>query len=255
MTENQPGTVPYFKISSIPAENQIHTEILNTLRSIGIVVFACRGTTLDEWTSTIVSVLQPVATQIEIFTHLPLWRNIGVNLEKEVDRSEGTGESPLHMDFVNAEKPPDYVVLLCIRDDPLGGGASTLASIADATSALSPAERHILEQSIFIDGKVVDLNNVGSDINPFAVFDPDSPYPYRYTSQLLKQPLPFDANAALRRLQTELERRRLTFRLSPGQALIIDQHRYVHGKLSLGDGQSTIPPDSHRLLLHGFFRT
>jgi len=256
MTKNQLGIVANFVISnSTLAGNQIHAEILSSLRSNGIIVLSCPGIEIDEWTSAIASVLEPVATQIKIFTRQSLWRTIGVNLEKEVDRSEGTGESPLHMDFVNAEKPPDYVVLLCLRDDPLGGGASTLSSVAEAASDLSIAERRILEQSIFIDGKIIDLDNIGADINPFAVLSPDSPYAYRYTSQLLKQQLPLDVNAALRRLQTELERRKLTFRLSPGQALIIDQHRYVHGKLPLGDRQLTIPPDSRRMLLHGFFRT
>lgn len=221
----------------------------------GAAMVACEGETPDDWTASLAKLMQPTARQIRVFGNIPDWRTIGVNTTKDADRSEGTGESPLHMDFVNAEFPPEYVVLLCVQADPLGGGQSTLSSVTDALQCMSQDEREQLEVPQFVDGKVEGLENVGRDINPFSVLNVTAKYKIRYTAQLLKGAYSKRALAVLRRFHTELESRRISFLVPSGHALVIDQRHYVHGKLALGGRQETLPPEQRRKLLHGFFRS
>ena len=221
----------------------------------GAALVACKGKMPDHWTASIAKLMQPIASQIRVFSNRHNWRTVGVNTEKQADRSEGIGESPLHMDFVNAEFPPDYVVLLCVRTDPTGGGQSTLASMTDALQYMSQEEREQLKARQFMDGKVEGLENVGKDINPFPILSVAGDYKFRYTAQLLKGAYSESTLAAVRHFHAELESRRISFLIHSGHALIIDQRRYVHGKLALGGAQETLLPDQRRKLLHGFFRS
>src|ERR1039457_4105729 len=83
------------------------------------------------------ALLSAVGTPVQIFNKWPLWKPIYTMTEVEPSRAGGTGFIPLHMDFVNAEHPPDYTCLLCLRDDPLGGGHSIVSRTDVATDALS----------------------------------------------------------------------------------------------------------------------
>jgi hypothetical protein len=228
---------------------------IRALSKTGAALVACQGQTSEQWATSIENLMQPIARQIRVFGDRPKWRAIGVDTAKDADRSEGTGESPLHMDFVNAEFPPDYVVLLCVRTDPLAGGQSTLASLAAATSRMSQDERKHLEFRQFVDGKVDGLLNVGRDINPFAILSPNDNFKFRFTAQLLKQRYLAETEAALRHFHAELESQKSVFLVPSGHALIIDQHWHVHGKVGLGEGQEALPTAHRRLLLHGFFRS
>src|SRR5215471_1942788 len=74
--------------------------------------------------------LTTVGRPIQVFDNCTAWRSIGVDTQREPSRSEGVGESPLHMDFVNARNPPEYVMLYCERNDILGGGDTYLVPTA-----------------------------------------------------------------------------------------------------------------------------
>ena len=230
-------------------------DALDVLSRQGTVMVTCQGSTSEEWAASVASMMRPVARQIRVFPIREDWRTIGVDLARPADRSEGIGESPLHMDFVNAEYPPDYVVLLCLREDPLGGGQSTLASIDQAVASISLEDSHLLQQPIFRDGLIHNLSNIGQDVNPFRVLTPLGHVQFRYTAQLLKCNYPQESADALSRLHAKLQALRVSFLLPVGHALIINQHRYVHGKLPLGARQEQIPISNRRLLLHGFFRS
>ena len=87
--------------------------------------------------------------QIKIFDKLnSVWRKIGVDLNKDPNKSEGIGESPLHMDFVNSEFPPEIVCLFVIRPDSYGG-ESTLSRISGIEKDLIPSVIATLKKNIF----------------------------------------------------------------------------------------------------------
>jgi hypothetical protein len=184
-----------------------------------------------------------------------LWREVGVDLARPPDRSRGSGHLPLHMDFVNAERPPDLVCLLCVRPDPLGGGASLVAPIHGIEEALTQQDVAALSCPVFRDGEVRNLTGVGHDINPFAVISDDTSFRYRYTGHLLKTRMANAFSHALKAAARVLERRVVTVPLREGNLLIMDQHRVVHGRFPVGQGQNALPPEQRRLMLLSFLRT
>jgi hypothetical protein len=185
------------------------------------------------------------------------WRSVGVDLEKAPYRSEGVGLLPLHMDFVNAENPPDLICLVCLRPDPCGGGASLVAKTADIEELLDPRDIEVLSRPVYRDGQVANLSGVGGDINPFAVLSPTpgDRFPCRYVGHLLNSVTDPEARAAIQAFGRALDARTVAIQLEAGDLLIVDQHRAVHGKLPLGAGQEAVPAPARRELLLSFLRT
>ncbi|HET9897361.1 MAG TPA: TauD/TfdA family dioxygenase [Streptosporangiaceae bacterium] len=198
--------------------------------------------------------LSDLAEPIRIFANQSEWRPIGVKLDRAPDRSEGVGQSPLHMDFVNAQNPPDLVMLYCQRPDPAGGGQTTLAPIS-AVAQLDDDVREILRDRRYSDGQVVNLLNVGIDINPFAVLNRDDSWSFRYTERLLKSETNDETLQALQELDKIFRSSVQVVSLRDGDAVLINQHMAVHGRLPLGNGQYSIPSDSRRLIWQRFGRT
>ena len=231
------------------------SETLERLKAVGVAVLEFQGASESEWMQSVLRTMHPRADQIKVFLDLPLWRDVTVDLNRPPERSEGVGRSPLHMDFVNAEFPPDFVCLLCIRSDPLGGGDSTYAPVDWAVGMVSNADRKVLQRAVFEDGKVNRLENVGGDVNPFAVLSFGSRFEVRFTEQLLSGPLSLEEVAALRTFSDILNAHTQTSKLHPGHAILFDQRRWVHGKTPLGAGQEQLAPTDRRLLKHAFFRT
>jgi hypothetical protein len=182
-----------------------------------------------------------------------LWRGLEVDLTRPTNRSSGTGEQPLHLDFVNTSNPPDYVYLYCRRPDPLGGGANTVGSTIGIPAELSHQARRALRERTFRDGQVIDLVGVGHDINPFAVLNPGGRIPVRYTGRLLETTTG-PAKAAVEELKAVLDQRTVEVMLEPGDLLILDQRRAAHGRKGLGEGQELLQAAERRLLMHGFGR-
>jgi hypothetical protein len=194
-----------------------------------------------------------LATVIHVFANGPLWRHLGVDTSRPQDRSGGTGDQPPHMDFVNAALPPDYVFLYCARPDPLGGGASLVAPTR-VVDDLPDHQRDQLRRAIFADGKVVDLLNIGTDLNPFAVLEEGARFPLRYTGKLLRSTDDAAALAALRTLADRVAEATVRVPVGPGEMLVLDQRRVLHGRAALGGDQRDVEPERRRLLLHGFGR-
>ncbi len=191
--------------------------------------------------------------QIKIFAKLnSVWRKIKVDINKHPNKSEGIGESPLHMDFVNSEFPPDLVCLFAIRPD-LFGGESTISRIEEIENHLSTKSIEILKQKIFSDGKVEGLSSIGKDINPFPVISNSYKWKYRFTANLLKSESGSSLDA-LNELYNILVDRQLSYKLEKYNLLLINQHKMLHGKMPLGPNQQTINMDNSRLLMHGFIK-
>ncbi len=229
------------------------------LKQNGFVVISLRRL-LDSYPETVASgavtlLLSAFGTPIRVFANIAsLWRQIDVDLTRPPNRSRGIGALRLHMDFVNAENPPDLICLLCMRPDPRGGGSSLLARVEGVESHLGVHQLSTLSDPIYRDGAVVGLNGIGEDMNPFPVFSPGSRWRYRYTANLLNTPPTPDAEESLRALARVLEKHCVAVDLARGDCLIVDQHSTLHGRLPLGSDQSGLPPSERRLVLHAFIR-
>jgi hypothetical protein len=204
------------------------------------------------------AILAGVAVPFQPFQRWPLWKEIGTNLSAHPGRSTGTGHNALHMDLVNATRPPDYAALLCTRPDPLGGGPSILADARAAVTRLAPSTRALLADKAYRYGSFFDLSGVGEECAPFAVLDghPDDAGFVRFTAKMLTEPgLDAPHASAARELSDQLTGGQLSFTLQRGDLLIVNQHRFLHGREPLGAGQEAVPAARRRLLLQLFLRS
>jgi hypothetical protein len=185
-----------------------------------------------------------------------LWEIIGVDFSKQSYRFGGVGHNPLHIDGVNTTHPPDYLILLCRREDPAGGGASLVSHLQQAVNELNEDDRVFLQQPIFEEGEFYELEGVGQEYRPFPLLSrlPDGIWRVRVTGKMLPSMPPGPVKAVLERLQGILEKNQVTLRLQPGQALIINQLLNAHGRLPLGEGQERIPSSERRDFRQGFVR-
>lgn len=204
------------------------------------------------------AILAELAVPFQPFRRWPLWKEIGTNLDANPGRSTGTGYNAFHMDLVNATRPPDYATLLCIRPDPLGGGPSILSDARAAISRMTPSSRALLADKAYRYGSFFELSDVGEEYKPFAVLDsePADVGFVRFTAKMIAEPGLEEAHAsAARDLADQLLGGQITFILQRGDLLIVNQHRYVHGREPLGAGQEDVPPAARRLLLQLFLRS
>lgn len=212
----------------------------------------------DQFLRVATAILAEVAVPFQPFKQWPLWKEIGTNLNANPGRSTGTGYNAFHMDLVNATRPPDYTTLLCIRSDPLGGGPSILSDARAAASRLSPSSHALLAEKAYRYGSFFELSDVGEEYAPFAVLDSDPVDAgfVRFTAKMLTEPGLDEAHAsAARELAEHLVAGQVSFMLQRGDVLIVNQHRFMHGREPLGAGQEAVLPADRRLLLQLFLRS
>ncbi|MEY2226844.1 TauD/TfdA family dioxygenase [Streptomyces sp. BF23-19] len=195
-----------------------------------------------------------VAVPFSPFPRWPLWKDIGVKIDKDPGKSSGIGYNAFHMDLVNGTLPPDYTTLLCVRRDPLGGGPSILSDGHAAVSRLSEDCRALLAEAAYHYGTFFDLHGVGEEYAQFPVLDGPNGF-VRFTAKMLERSQLGQAHAdAARQLAEELVRGQVSFMLESGDYLIVDQRRFLHGREALQDGQEKIAATDRRLLLQLFLR-
>lgn len=198
-----------------------------------------------------------VAVPFSPFPKWPLWKDIGVKTDKDPGKSSGTGYNAFHMDLVNATLPPDYTTLLCVRPDPLGGGLSILSDAHAAVARLPEDTRALLAEVAYHYGTFYDLFGVGEEYKPFPVLDGSAPGRgfVRFTAKMLERSQLSQAHTdAARKLAEELVRGQISFMLQPGDYLIMNQRRFLHGREALHSGQEAVPVSDRRLLLQLFLR-
>ncbi|WP_405970460.1 TauD/TfdA family dioxygenase [Streptomyces sp. NBC_00988] len=198
-----------------------------------------------------------VAVPFSPFPRWPLWKDIGFKVDKDPGKSSGIGYNAFHMDLVNGTRPPDYTTLLCVRLDPLGGGTSILSDAHAAVARLSEDNRALLAESAYHYGTFFDLHGVGEEYKPFPILDGSDLGAgfVRFTAKMLERSELSQAHAdAARELAEELVRGQVSFMLQPGDYLIVNQRRFLHGRKALHSGQDTVPVADRRLLLQLFLR-
>ncbi len=212
----------------------------------------------DQFLRLATAILAEVAIPFQPFQRWPLWKEIGTNLNANPGLSTGTGYNAFHMDLVNATRPPDYTTLLCVRPDPLGAGASILSDARAAVSHLTPSSRALLADVAYSYGSFFDLSDVGEEYKPFPVLDgePANLGFVRFTAKMLAESGLHEAHAqAAKELADQMVAGQVSFTLQRGDVLIVNQHRWVHGREPLGGGQHHVAPENRRLLLQLFLRS
>lgn len=193
-------------------------------------------------------------TPFAMVGRLGLWQNLGVDLKKEPMRFGGIGYNPLHIDAVNTTSPPDIVALLCIRQDPLGGGVSLVSDHVAAAAALPKSVRDVLARPVYSEGKFFDMHGVGTEFNPFPIINVEhgNVLRVRFTAKMLPAMPDSPEKQAAVQLNEQLVRHQQEVLLKPGDLLLVNQHLLCHGRTPLGADQHLVPPDCRRRLLQTY---
>lgn len=253
------------QLNTVPLFGEVRQSLLNRLndQSGGYAVvrlgnFARALGIGDQFLRLATAILAEVAIPFQPFQRWPLWKEIGTNLDAKPGLSTGTGYNAFHMDLVNATQPPDYTTLLCVRPDPRGAGASILSDARAAVSRLTPSSRTLLADVAYSYGSFFELSDVGEEYSPFPVLDsePEHSGYVRFSAKMLAEPALDEAHAqAAKELADQLVDGQVSFTLQRGDFLIVNQHRWVHGREPLGKDQQDLAPDNRRLLLQLFLRS
>ncbi|MEU8617331.1 TauD/TfdA family dioxygenase [Streptomyces sp. NPDC048623] len=204
------------------------------------------------------SLLSSLGPILAVYPGDGCWSELSVREDADPGRTHGVGENRLHLDLVDRAGLPHYIALYCERDDPLGGGASALADLWLAADMLTEEDRELLSRPVFSYFADKDVHGVGTSLETFAVIPHQlGNAPVRFTAKMLPhlqrgELITNDDHepvaTAFDRLVRAAYAARTTCRLRPGQMLVFDQYRYAHGRMPLGEGQSSIPLGERRLL-------
>lgn len=193
-----------------------------------------------------------LGSPLHVFLRHPFWKPIGVDPSRPAGRSEGAGLNSLHIDCVNMRRPPRYVVLLCLRSDPHGGGHSLICDTSGVAELLSAPSRATISRLRIPSEPVYDLQHVGEALPSYRLDEGDGFL--RYSGRYLDDyGLESEERAALLELDRLLMLRTSAIPLAPFQALIVDQCRILHGRLALHSRAGAVSRD--RLLVQAFFGT
>jgi hypothetical protein len=186
----------------------------------------------------------------QLVMRLGLWQRLGVDSSIEPSKFGGVGYNPFHIDVVNSTRPPAYVCLFCIRNDPAGGGETIVSNLQRMVAELNDEDRQVLEQPIFREGKFYGISGAGEELNPFPILTPLTGYLWqvRYTGKMPLSTLSPVQQRVLMKADKILVKNQEVFRLSPGQLIIMNQLIVAHGRLSLGANQKDIPIQHRRYL-------
>ena len=227
----------------------------------GYLVLDCRelldGVGESQALTSLTALLTLVGTPLRVFDDWDLWKPLGTSTEVAPERATGVGYNPLHIDVVNSTLPPDYACLLCMREDPRGGGNSLVASLQDAVAALDAEQVGYLSEPAYQDGRFYNLSGVGVEFNPFPVLQrrPDGLWMVRFSAKMLPEMAPGPHKEAVLALERLLVASQEEFLLGKDQLLIVNQRLVCHGRMALGEGQAELPPARRRLLRQVFLQT
>jgi L-asparagine oxygenase len=146
-------------------------------------------------------------------------------LPAEADRQNASNAVylELHTETAFREDTPDFVLLLCLRDDPRQHAETYLADLAEAIAALPKQHRETLAQPAFAfrrcDGSLTEAKSVVQYGKCRRL---------HYAEALLG--ICDAANAALAALKASILHRLGAVVLRPGDLLVIDNSHMVHGR-------------------------
>jgi L-asparagine oxygenase len=146
-------------------------------------------------------------------------------------QQSNAGSTPLEMHIENAFHPnrPDYVALLCVRNDPGRQAALRLASIRRAVVKLSPHTRTVLGEVRFLTEPPPSFGSVAAG-TPHAVLTGDFDDPDVRIDFNSSEPLDPEAREAVSHLRDSIESVARPIHLEPGDLAFVDNRITLHGR-------------------------
>ncbi|MFF9868124.1 TauD/TfdA family dioxygenase [Streptomyces sp. NPDC013953] len=154
----------------------------------------------------------------------------------EEQRIENSGSVAFDFHTENVHHPlrPDFLGLLCLRQDHEGVAATRVASIREAAGLLTDSQRAILRKPVFRSAyptsfaRNIDGPRPSSGLHP-VLFGHEPDLFMRFNSHTTTSEEP-TATAALRALAEALEEACHEVILAPGDLVVVDNHISAHGR-------------------------
>lgn len=155
--------------------------------------------------------------------------------ERRIENT-GSGDFGFHTENVHHPHRPDFLGLLCLRQDHDRTGAARLSSVREAVQALPPGTVRLLRRprfrsrfpTSFQAGAGTRGGQPSSELHPVIAGEPDAPV-MRFNAHNTYA-LDEEGQDALQQFGAALELYARRILLSPGDLLIIDNHVAAHGR-------------------------
>ncbi len=154
--------------------------------------------------------------------------------------SAGTGFFDLHTDMTFTPEPPTHLAMICLSVDDEGGD-SLLADGQKAAERLSPKNRRLLleERIAFPSPKHVSTPDIFAPV--LHRIAEETAIRVRFHSGILEsdqQRMHATLRRAVEQFYNNAKELLMTIRLEPGQALVLDNQRFLHGRTEVKSGES-----------------
>lgn len=150
------------------------------------------------------------------------------------DFQGNAGSAPLTMHVENAfhTHRPDYVALLCLRNDHDNVAGLRTASIRKALPLLSEKSREILREPRFVTHAPASFGAGLAPASPRPILEGDPDDPDIQVDFACTEPQGAEAEEAMAELSRALDEVSRTFVLEPGDLAVLDNRLTLHGRTS-----------------------
>lgn len=193
------------------------------------------------------------------------WYPLTVDSTVNPERTHGIGLNSFHIDYMNREYPPDFIIFICVRRDPLNGGSTFLSNISDAINHLNKTEIEILSKPIFRYWKDENTVGLGENMERFSIINDENSL-CRFSVKMIKH---IDGSdkiidkkylhrtpeilSAFKKIEYYLFKNKIEINLKSNEILIFNQKKIFHARQRLGDNQLDLKQINQRRLLQGYF--
>ena len=238
--------------TSVPS---VTHEILAVLDDVGYLHIPAFTEPNAEYQTRLYKLISALSTPLHVYRNHDYWKELPADISRPRTRSGGIGLNSLHIDLVNLENPPDIIAFYCVRGDPAGGGRTLACSLNDLQVPKEILDE--LERPIYKDGAAYDLDGVGNDCQPFAIYNPDSDWKWRWSGRILETIKDQDESVdyeALLEFDRILNNHAIGVELQPGDVMLVNQKTVLHGRLPMGSHQERWELSERRLVIQAYGR-
>lgn len=154
-----------------------------------------------------------------------------IRSHREVQFGSNAVEFLVHTETPFREFSPDYIALLCLREDPTGEAVTRLCDIGEIIESLSDADREVLQGAFFAfetDNPAVQIDGKSYTLPMPIITTRDRDQVFEYVHDLVG--IHKEAQEVLNRLKSKVEAAVVDLFLTGGDLIIIDNSHMVHGR-------------------------